>query len=477
MAYVPVQRDAGRIMYEGAMQRARTIGQGISGVTDFLYQQQQQQAAAAQAKAEEAKQFASKLKALESVLTTHKDKFKLSDEQLKQFLSVDPNESPKDRYLRVGGFIEGSLKASDLAKAQAEEAKIARETAMMGQPKGQVMTLEQFRNLPPDIDAKAEPAPGDPTRVVVTGYNLRTKPSGELKPVDLGGEIGFVDAQGNVVRREPKSAPLEPGFERVPASASPAPAVQAPASVGMFMPAGRMAPSASLMAVQPSAPAQEPTPATAEALRAIQQPRPAVAAPAEGMAVRPIRGSAREAEMLAKQAEEARSQERKLESANAILDTIKTLKPMVGVSSVGPGAYTKGIKGTPAKNVEALLKNIQARVAFNELRSLKEDKTTLGQVAIKEIELLQNAITALDQDMSPDLFNSQLADLESKVQGTADRLIALEADRRAGLKAPSQSYYNLGGKTIDEYNRRQAAGTAAQDPLGALRAAGWGVKQ
>lgn len=471
MPYVPVQRDAGRIMYEGAMQRARTIGQGISGVTDFLYQQQQEQAAKAQAKAEEAKQFASKLKALESVLTTHKDKFKLSDEQLKQFLSVDPNESPKDRYLRVGGFIEGSLKASDLAKAQAEEARIVRETAMMGQPKGQVMSLEQFRNLPADIDAKAEPVPGDPTRVVVTGYNLRTKPSGELKPVDLGGEIGFVDAQGNVVRREPKSAPLEPGFERVPApSAAPAPSVQAPASVGMFMPAGRMAPSASLMAVQPSAPAQEPTPATAEALRAMQQPGPAVAAPAEGMAVRPIRGSAREAEMLAKQAEEARTQKRKLDSANAVLDTIKTLKPMISPFSVGPGAYLSNVSGTPAANVASLLKNIQARVAFDELRALKEDKTTLGQTAVKEIELLQNSITALDQKMDDKLFADQLNKLEQRVIQTTEYLLNLEADRQAGLKAPSK-------RTIEQYDLMQAASTAVEDPINAARAAGWGVKQ
>jgi len=457
MAYVPVQRDAGRIMYEGAMQRARTIGQGISGVTDFLYQQQQQQAAAAQAKAEEAKQFASKLKALESVLTTHKDKFKLSDEQLKQFLSVDPNESPKDRYLRVGGFIEGSLKASDLAKAQAEEAKIARETAMMGQPKGQVMTLEQFRNLPADIDAKAEPAPGDPTKVVVTGYNLRAPASTELKDVDLGGVVGFRDAQGRIVRVEPKVPQLPAGYERVPTAAA-----QAPASVGMFMPAQSMAPAASLTRVAPAG--TGPSPSTVEAVRAMQPTSDG------GLEIRPIKGSPQEAEMLTKQAEEARTQKRKLDSANAVLDTIKTLKPMISPFSVGPGAYLSNVSGTPAANVASLLKNIQARVAFDELRALKEDKTTLGQTAVKEIELLQNSITALDQKMDHKLFADQLNKLEQRVIQTTEYLLNLEADRQAGLKAPSK-------RTIEQYDLMQAASTAVEDPINAARAAGWGVKQ
>ena len=104
MAYIPVDRDAGRIMYESAMRRAGTIGSGISNLFQSLNQQQQAAQAAAEAKAEEARQFNAKLKAVEALMQTHKDKFKLSDEQLKQFLTSDPAESPKDRYLRLGGF-------------------------------------------------------------------------------------------------------------------------------------------------------------------------------------------------------------------------------------------------------------------------------------------------------------------------------------------------------------------------------------
>lgn len=365
--------------------------------------------------------------------------------------------------------------ASENQLRQAQTMKTLAELQGVGVPRGQVMTLEDFRKLPSDVDAKAEPIPGQPGMVSVSSYNLRGPAQAKVTPVDVGAEIHLLDEKGNFVRAIPKTGALPPGYETVPASAAAvgAPAGQAPSSLDLFRPSGRMAPPSSLM--QPGlAPEPQVTPATQEAIRAMQKP---AAVGAVGTTVRPMRGSPQETELVQRQAEEARTQERKIESADAILDTIKTLKPMVSVTSVGPGAYTKGIKGTPAKDVETLLKNIQARVAFNELRSLKEDKTSLGQVAIKEIELLQNAITALDQDMSPDLFASQLADLENKVQATRSRLAVLDGDRRAGLTSPSNTFYQLGGRTVDDYNRQQAAATAVEDPLKALQAAGWGIKK
>jgi hypothetical protein len=471
MGYIPVQRDAGRIMYESAMQRAGTIGGAVSGLFQALNQQQQAAQAAAEAKAEEARQFNAKLKAVEALMQTHKDKFKLNDEQLKQFLTSDPAESPKDRYLRLGGFIEGSMKAAELEKTQAETKKLTTPTPQSGQ----LMTLEDFRKIPSDVDASAEPVPGRPGVVMVTKLNLRAPASQKLTPVDLGGEIAFVDDKGQVVRREPKTAAIPAGYETV-GGAAPAPA----AATQLSAPAPAMAQRAEAPVAGPAILGRfmspSAAPATAQAIRAMTPTAGSVQA-GGGISVRPMRGSPQEAELLAKQAEEARTQERKIESADAILDTINTLKPKVSMTSVGPGAYTKGIKGTPAKDVEALLKNIQAKVAFNELRSLKEDKTSLGQVAIKEIELLQNAITALDQDMSPELFGSQLNDLENKIKAGRQRLLALEADRRSGLKAPSDTFYRLGGKTVDDYNRQEAAATAIQDPLKALEAAGWGIKR
>ena len=70
MGYVPVTRDAGRIMYESAIDRANIVGGAIGGLFQKLNQQQQAAQAAAEAKAEEDKQFNAKLKALESLVPT-----------------------------------------------------------------------------------------------------------------------------------------------------------------------------------------------------------------------------------------------------------------------------------------------------------------------------------------------------------------------------------------------------------------------
>ena len=105
MGYVPVQRDAGRIMYESAINRADILANTITGLSEKMYQRDQ-----------ENKAFGAKLKSLESLLQTHKDKFGMSEEQVKQFLSQDPDQSPKERYLRIGSFVEDSIKMSQLEK-------------------------------------------------------------------------------------------------------------------------------------------------------------------------------------------------------------------------------------------------------------------------------------------------------------------------------------------------------------------------
>jgi len=439
MAYVPVQRDAGRIMYEGAMQRARTIGQGISGVTDFLYQQQQEQAAKAQAKAEEAKQFASKLKALESVLTTHKDKFKLSDEQLKQFLSVDPNESPKDRYLRVGGFIEGSLKASDLAKAQAEEAKIARETAMMGQPKGQVMTLEQFRNLPADIDAKAEPAPGDPTRVVVTGYNLRGPQAQKPSLVIPGDAITRVVDPNDPTKilATYENIKVGPGQRLVGAGGSEAPSAP-PASLPQFLPSGSMLGGGA----QP-APAAVPTAALA-----------AMAPAQTGLRIENIPGgpAAKEAEEKAR-AEEVKSV-RELNSAKNILSGIERIErnldqTFMGIEPVGMYSGARKAVSQAAVNVAEGIDTIVANIGFDELRSLKDSGTSLGQVAIKELDNLQRLRGSLSQNLGKPEFKKTLNEFKAEAQRTIERLDYLNNAYKRGATALNEAqlkeYNKLGG--------------------------------
>lgn len=191
-----------------------------------------------------------------------------------------------------------------------------------------------------------------------------------------------------------------------------------------------------------------------------------------------IPGSKRDIERREAEAQKVAAERARLEKAQNLMFTLDGIEPLIGPLSVGfVGQKTKGQGGTPAANMSLLLKQVQAATAFDELAKLKESKTSLGQVAIKEIELLQNAVVALDQDMSEEVFRRQYGELRRKTQQTIQRLNILERDRQAGLTAPSEDYYKLGGASLEELNKRGAAATAPKDATSALtKGSGWRVK-
>lgn len=200
MAYIPVQRDAGRIMYESAMQRAGAIGQAISGLSEKMYQRE-----------EENKAFNAKLKSLESLLQTHSDKFGIKEDQLKQFLSVNPNESPKERYLRIGGFVEDSIKMSQVQKEQ-QAMKESAARAALAQTQADELRAEMGRR-----QAVARML-GLPTGEVTSGP---TAPGvGAVSPA------AAVSAGMSAVSAEAPSIPQE-----VPPAAPPRAPAEAPRSV------------------------------------------------------------------------------------------------------------------------------------------------------------------------------------------------------------------------------------------------------
>lgn len=469
MGYVPVTRDAGRIMYESAIDRANIVGGAIGGLFQKLNQQQQAAQAAAEAKAEETRQFNAKLKAVESLMQTHKDKFKLSDEQLKQFLTSDPAESPKDRYLRLGGFIEGSMKAAELAKTQAETEKLQAGP----KPSGQLMTLEDFRKIPQDIDASAEPVPGKPGLVMVTKYNLRS-PAG-LNMQDLGGAVGVFDARGNLVRTVPKVTQAPAGYEFVQPEPAAAPAAQAQApEAAAALPPAAIAGPAILGRFMPTAPTRAVPKEALEAMQPAAAPKPE----AGTRVLRPTPGGPVAREEQAKLAAEQAARGKKIEQLNQISKSIDDILLRVNEGSVGRGSVVRKIPyvgaETDAAEIEAFLPQLRAQLAFDALKDLKSSNTSLGQVAIKEIELLQSAIVGLDQDkMKPETFRSQLEELRKNVTATGQRLLLLDKELREGRTEPSEAYYKLGGRPLDELNKAAAAPSAVDDPMKALEAVGF----
>lgn len=118
MAFVAPNREAGRILYQGMMDQARGIASAVNQFVDEGYKRQEQD-----------KEFNAKLKVTEQALGTFiKPKaaeFGTTPEAIDAFLKVNPNESPKERYLRLGGFLEQAITSSKMNR-DAQQAETQR---------------------------------------------------------------------------------------------------------------------------------------------------------------------------------------------------------------------------------------------------------------------------------------------------------------------------------------------------------------
>ena len=396
----------------------------------------------------------------------------------------------------------------DNRENQLREAQIAKLKSEAG-PQGQIMSRDQYQALIlayPNIDFGAKVLP-DGSVSVQTGGARAPQAAKPLAFQQMGGGVGAFNPETGELRRytanvqegmlpnDPRLLSMVPGQPATSPVSAPAPAPMAapavPAMLSRFQqaaeaPAGPMAlgrfmqaptqagPMASLgqFAGPPRAAAPAPAPAPATV------PAPAPAPVAQRLEFKPIPGSKQDIERREAEAQKVAAERARAEKAQNLMFTIEGIEPLIGPLSVGfVGQKTKGQGGTPAASMNQLLKQVQAATAFDELAKLKESKTSLGQVAIKEIELLQNAVVALDQDMSEEVFRRQFGELKRRTQQTIQRLNILERDRQAGLTEPSQDYYKVGGKPLQDLNREGAAAIAPTDATSALKkGSGWRVR-
>lgn len=72
--------------------------------------------------------------------------------------------------------------------------------------------------------------------------------------------------------------------------------------------------------------------------------------------------------------------------------------------------------GGGAANFEAAKKTLKAKIGFTELQAMRNASATggaLGQVAVQEIDFLQNSIAALDSIQDPAVLRKSLADIST----------------------------------------------------------------
>jgi len=321
-------------------------------------------------------------------------------------------------------------------------------------PKGERMTqadYQQFLKANPDLSANAVPL-GDGT-VLVTGMSGRA-PVAPVTPVSVSSEGGtLVDPATGATRViEPIIKP-QPGFMlqgSAPVAPQAAPAAPiSPEVLAKFAPPSRMAPAAGGLLAQTG---QQATPAvspqTVEAIRAVQSQaapaRPVPAAPS-GISMTPIPGSQQAQEAQAKRQAEVSSYQLQMQNFDSIINAVDKIIPNVSERSTGFGSLLKIIPTTKANQVNADLKTINAQNAFQGLSDIKNSGSTLGQVAIYEIKLLENARLALNQEGSPKDFADSLKNLKKTTLDSKKRLEILARDRKAGLEIPSKEYFKAGG--------------------------------
>lgn len=89
------------------------------------------------------------------------------------------------------------------------------------------------------------------------------------------------------------------------------------------------------------------------------------------------------------------------QKADIVIKTIGEAKQGISGWSTGlMGQMLSNVGGTDARNLKAKLEPIRSALAFSELQKMREMSPTggaLGQVAVKELELLEASVASLDQ--------------------------------------------------------------------------------
>jgi hypothetical protein len=142
--------------------------------------------------------------------------------------------------------------------------------------------------------------------------------------------------------------------------------------------------------------------------------------------------------------------------SDVVTDTIDEVLPKVGAATAGFGSLLAAIPGTPAADLAANIDTILANVGFEELQAMRDNSPTggaLGQVAVRELELLQATRANISNSQSPAQLRRNLLKLKEQVKGSRRRLENAfnKQARQAGLEpvtAPVQEVVETGESII-----------------------------
>ena len=160
----------------------------------------------------------------------------------------------------------------------------------------------------------------------------------------------------------------------------------------------------------------------------------------------------------AEEKKEARDRET-MASIDNTLRNIREAEDMSGFLSTGiAGKLTDWIPGTPAYNLAQKVITVKSNIGFDKLQRMRELSPTggaLGQVAVQELNALQNNIDALEPGMGEPAFDKALNEIEmnyTRVKATID-LADEDIDAAAFGKMTDQGLevFNSQGELIGYY--------------------------
>jgi hypothetical protein len=209
-------------------------------------------------------------------------------------------------------------------------------------------------------------------------------------------------------------------------------------------------------------PAAAPSPAAIAAINAVQAAQgaapaiarapaaiaPALAAGVQPMAIRPMAGSPAAIEAQQKAQAEQKARDTLKGNIDTTMDTIKKIERSASKFSVGsPGvtnlARVAGQFLPESTDVKALLQTLEGNIAFDALRNLKASDTSLGQIAIKELDLLKASKGTFEQSVSYPLFVENLNRFKIQTEYAGKKLQALNSALEKGLTEPTKEFYEL----------------------------------
>lgn len=113
------------------------------------------------------------------------------------------------------------------------------------------------------------------------------------------------------------------------------------------------------------------------------------------------------------------------------------------------GGLLNGVGGTDARSLRGVIDTIKGNLGFAELQAMRDASPTggaLGQVAVRELELLQSTIASLDQAQDNDVLKKNLLDVKKHVQNWKK---AVDASALAPVNEQPKTNTNTNAKVID----------------------------